>query len=478
MNKQKKLYLPLWFPYPSSWLKALIMVYFLIILVTVINGLKLGIYFWQKLGGSLELFICMSIIFLFFLIPVFAFLHHYLILIFHIFRKIFNRSYQYNFFLFPPITSWWKALYSWLIIIISTLAATLIYTLILPWFNLNYQIAILEKSQFLYPETSIERLLLFVFISVWLIVAAKLYQFEFSSKSFLVLNKIYSPTLKNIKPPKQPQINLIEEGRRKKEEGIPPCPPLKGGRKKRMGTQTPSNCKHSVDGGVFNQKEKDKTENELAKTSTYSGAKITNKPQSVLGEEKVKPVHQIEKSNYLQKIQKTIKNNILVLLIIPLLALGVYGFSQWQLMSENYVVTVPEIPSPIVKKIEPENLEVEEVKTQTTPLVKKIEPENLEVEEVKTQPTPLYSPSPKTTLVLPPPDPFKLAVNRAINAAEMAQYAQTKIEWEAVASQWQDATEFMKIVPASHPKYKQARKKIIEYQGYADYAIRVAKIKK
>ncbi|MDY7005513.1 MAG: hypothetical protein SWX82_16675 [Cyanobacteriota bacterium] len=39
-----------------------------------------------------------------------------------------------------------------------------------------------------------------------------------------------------------------EEGRRKKEEGR---------RKKWMGTQTPTNCKHCVDGGVLNKK-KDK----------------------------------------------------------------------------------------------------------------------------------------------------------------------------------------------------------------------------
>ncbi|NEQ75633.1 MAG: hypothetical protein F6K23_22840 [Okeania sp. SIO2C9] len=422
MNKQKKLYLPLWFPCPSSWLKALIMVYFITILVAVIKDLKLGIYFWQQLQGSLELFICLSIIFLFCLIPVFAFLHHYFILIFHAFRQILDRSYRYNFFLFPPITSWWKALYSWLIIVISTLAATLIYTLILPWFNLNYQIAILEKSQFLDPETFIERLLLFVFISVWLIVAAKLYQFEFLSKKNFVLNKIYSPSpiIKNKKFSKQTQINL----------------------------------------------HKTENEHELAKASIYYGVTTTNKPKSVLAKNKAnkaKQIHQIKKNNYLQKIQKTIKKNILVLLIIPLLALGVYGFSQWQLMSEKSVVIVPEIPSPIAKKVNSENLEIEEVKTKPTPIY---------------SPTEKPLPTPKITLVLPPPDPFKLAVNRAISAAEMAQSAQTKIEWEAVASQWQDATEFMKIVPAFHPKYKQARKKIIEYQGYADYAIRVAKMKK
>ncbi|NES75725.1 MULTISPECIES: hypothetical protein [Okeania] len=40
-----------------------------------------------------------------------------------------------------------------------------------------------------------------------------------------------------------------EEGRRKKEEGR---------RKKWMGTQTPTNCQHRVDGGVLNPNEKDK----------------------------------------------------------------------------------------------------------------------------------------------------------------------------------------------------------------------------
>ncbi|NEP89654.1 MAG: phosphorylase [Okeania sp. SIO2C2] len=43
-------------------------------------------------------------------------------------------------------------------------------------------------------------------------------------------------------------VEYIEEGRRKKEEGR---------RKKWMGTQTPINCKHHVDGRVLNPKEKD-----------------------------------------------------------------------------------------------------------------------------------------------------------------------------------------------------------------------------
>ncbi|OZH54624.1 hypothetical protein AFK68_09765, partial [Hydrocoleum sp. CS-953] len=58
-----------------------------------------------------------------------------------------------------------------------------------------------------------------------------------------------------------------------------------------------------------------------------------------------------------------IKDNILVLLIIPLLGLGVYRFSQWQLVSETPVVVVTEIPSPIPKKLNSEKPEKTDPKT-------------------------------------------------------------------------------------------------------------------
>ncbi|WP_287273279.1 MULTISPECIES: PAS domain S-box protein [unclassified Okeania] len=54
-------------------------------------------------------------------------------------------------------------------------------------------------------------------------------------------------------------ISGVEEGRRKKEEGRGKKEEGRG--KKLMGTQTPSNCKHPVDGGVLNHKEKDKINN-------------------------------------------------------------------------------------------------------------------------------------------------------------------------------------------------------------------------
>ena len=419
MNKLKKLYLSTWFPYPSSWLKALIMLYFLTFLIVIIRNFELGVYFWEQLGSSLELLVCLSIIFLFFSIPVFAFAHHFFILLFHTIRQTFSKKYRYYLSLFPAIISWWKALYSWLVIMISTLAAILVSTLILPLLNLNYTVFILEKNRFLYPESFIDKLLIFIFIIIWLIVAAKLYQFKFILNScFLLIKKNYYAQSKSYK------VNQINQN------------------------------KHHID---FN-----KIDNELENSSIYYGVnKIRKSPNSRNTTHNKKLIN--SENNYPRKLYKIIKNNILVLLIIPLLGLGVYRLSQLQLASENPVAIMTDIPSPITKEVNPENLKVT---------------------EVKTQPSPIYSSTkkslsiPTTTIVLPPPDPFTLAVNRALNAAEMAQSAKSQIEWEAVASQWQDATELMKIVPPSHPKYKEARKKVKEYQSYADYAIRVVKIKR
>ena len=388
MNKLKKLYLSTWFPYPSSWVKALIMLYFFTFVITIIINFELGVYFWEQLGSSLEILVSLSIIFLFFLIPIFAFAHYFFILLFHTIRQTFSRKYRYSLVIFPAIISWWKALYSWSVIMISTLAAILVFTLILPLLDLNYIVFILEENRLLSPELLIDKLLIFIFIIIWLIVAAKLYQFEFLLNSFFMLmNDNYYTQSKSYK------LYPIKKSKRPRNK-------------------------------IYNKK-------------------LIN-----------------SENNYLRKLYKIIKNNILVLLIIPLLGLGVYQFSQWQLASEDPVVIMTDIPSPITKEVNPKNSKVT---------------------GIKTKPSPIYSPTkkslsiPTTTIVLPPPDPFTLAVNRALNAAEMAQSAKSQIEWEAVASQWQDATELMKIVPPSHPKYKEARKKVKEYQNYVDYAIRVGK---
>lgn len=88
---------------------------------------------------------------------------------------MFFKKYFDNLFVFLGIISWCKVLYICLVIIISILVVILVFILILFWFNLNYIVFILEKKCFLYFELVMDKLFIFIFIIVWLIVVIKLY---------------------------------------------------------------------------------------------------------------------------------------------------------------------------------------------------------------------------------------------------------------------------------------------------------------
>lgn len=60
-------------------------------------------------------------------------------------------------------------------------------------------------------------------------------------------------------------------------------------------------------------------------------------------------------------------------------------------------------------------------------------------------------------------DPFTKAVDKAMNAATMAQSAQSKQEWDLVISQWIGAIGAMQAVPITSPKRVFAVKKVAEY---------------
>ncbi|WP_042891964.1 hypothetical protein, partial [Anaplasma marginale] len=113
---------------------------------------------------------------------------------------------------------------------------------------------------------------------------------------------------------------------------------------------------------------------------------------------------------------------LLILLLIPIVAFGIYGFYKWQSDRESGVVS--SLTSPIASPVISETQKILEKSREPSALL-----------------TPIASPSAKLsppasisskTAVLPPPDPYKLAINRATNAAIMAQSAKLKVEWEAV----------------------------------------------
>ncbi|MEH1765252.1 MAG: hypothetical protein V7L27_11975 [Nostoc sp.] len=138
-QKLQNFYWPLWFPYPTSWLKALILTLFLRVIIFVVNNTgKVGYriaYFVQ----SPELFAIFTILLILSPIPIISFTHHCLhLLISRFISEIQAPEIGRTEGLLPGIMSWWEGLYAWLVIAISTLVTALFSTIFLPLFNPSY----------------------------------------------------------------------------------------------------------------------------------------------------------------------------------------------------------------------------------------------------------------------------------------------------------------------------------------------------
>ena len=129
---------------------------------------------------------------------------------------------------------------------------------------------------------------------------------------------------------------------------------------------------------------------------------------------------------------QNLSKKLLIILLIPLVAVGIYLFSQWSKLQKNLPLPIPsQALSPAVI------------------------------------PSPVTSQSPAQS---PQLDVFQNAVNKAMSAATQTQSAKSKDEWNLVASEWQEAIALMKAVPPSHSQHTVAQQKAIEYQRNLDYA--------
>ncbi|MHC5933596.1 hypothetical protein [Nostoc sp.] len=138
-QKLQTFYWPLWFPYPTSWLKALILNLFLSAIIFVLkNPGKIG-YRIAYFVNSPDLFAIFTILLILSPIPIISWTHHCLhLLISRFVSKIQAPEIGRTQGLLPGIMSWWEGLYAWLVIAISTLIAALFSTILLPFFNLSY----------------------------------------------------------------------------------------------------------------------------------------------------------------------------------------------------------------------------------------------------------------------------------------------------------------------------------------------------
>lgn len=186
----KKFRLPVWLPYPSSWLSALILSLLMTGFVATLRRTDSLKYYLVRWSDRPELFTVCLILLLISPIPAIAFFHHFVLSRF--IRTIPGERINKTQGFFPGLISWWESLYSWLVLVLSTLIATLFFTPFLPLFKLNYEKIFNTASQ---TDKNTQA----IFALSWLISAAILYQIQYLVKSRLVFGDPLSNELESTK---------------------------------------------------------------------------------------------------------------------------------------------------------------------------------------------------------------------------------------------------------------------------------------
>lgn len=171
--------LPVWIPYPNAWLSAL--------MLSVLTGTFLGIFRryadslnnLSKLANTPEQLTVIVILCLIVPIPAIALFHH--LFLSRFMSPIPGEKINATSGFFPGLISWWESLYSWMVIVLSTLITTLICTPFLPLFELNY-----TKIAATYAENPTN--LRLALAGVWILCAAIFYQVAYLFKARLVFS--------------------------------------------------------------------------------------------------------------------------------------------------------------------------------------------------------------------------------------------------------------------------------------------------
>ncbi|WP_414550213.1 hypothetical protein [Anabaena sp. CCY 0017] len=183
-QKSKKSRWPAWLPYPSCWLKSLVLIIFLRVIIFVAEILvKVG-YNVSNFTSSPEILAIFIIITLLCPIPIIAFSHNFLHLIFSRFiPEIQAPEIGIVKGLIPKLMSWWEGIYAWVVITLSTLTSFLVGTMVLPLFQLSYATAVESYTPF-------QQTIIVIFGFMWLIQGALIYQIDYLVRHRLI--SVYS----------------------------------------------------------------------------------------------------------------------------------------------------------------------------------------------------------------------------------------------------------------------------------------------
>ncbi|MDF5719028.1 MAG: hypothetical protein PUP91_00770 [Rhizonema sp. PD37] len=193
------------FPYPGSWLSALMLSVLMTGFFALLKHNNLLLTFANKWLDRPEVLTTILIIILLLPVPAIALFHHFFLS--RVVPSIPGEKINHQ-GLFPGLISWWESLYSWLVLVLSTLSATLFCTPLLPLFKLDYVTIISTENQS-------SRNIQVIFAIVWILSATLFYQIEQLFKLRLIYGVpiISTPESSNnvsIKSEPQDDINLTQ----------------------------------------------------------------------------------------------------------------------------------------------------------------------------------------------------------------------------------------------------------------------------
>ncbi|WP_445634955.1 hypothetical protein NSTC745_06844 [Nostoc sp. DSM 114161] len=202
-QKLKKIHWPLWFPYPSSWLKALILALFLRVIIFIIDSTSKVGYRIAYFVNSLELFVMFTILLILSPIIIISFTHHCLhLLLSRFIPEIQAPEIGKTQGFFPGLMSWWEGLYAWLVIGISTLIAIFFCTIFLPSDNITY-------TQSLEYYRIFHNKIIVTFGFFYIFAAALVYQIEYLVRQRIIC--AYSSNKKSETNKHKTELNIEEK---------------------------------------------------------------------------------------------------------------------------------------------------------------------------------------------------------------------------------------------------------------------------
>ncbi len=417
-SKSKKSKWPVWFPYPSSWLRMIVLILWTAIVVRFFMfwGMNIGetlsdIFNHQKpLLQALGLAVFGSIL-----------VHSYLYFI------IVDQDSSPSKKTFPTSRSLWEGTYAMIVLILSILISVLIISPFFPWENCYFSRAY-ETFICRYRSQSYADNLSILAVVVWLTSGLYLYQLEYVIRNKVPLKRILRFVALVI-------LSIVFS----------------------LSLNTTINKWDSIYGFFSNFAEPSIT---LSSTEEYSDIEsieaYPGDESSTLEEEDFDlwDILLEQNASYDDVEYDTFNDALNKGMEAAMLAQTAKSSQAWNKVSKTWKEAIELLED--VPESSP-NLEIAQNKIVEYQ-------RNLNYSQHQANQNAQYE------ALIPPDLNFKKGLEEASSAAFFVQKAKSKPEWEFVATQWQNAIDYMKQVQPSDSNYQAAQERVVQYQKNLEYA--------